>query len=263
MIDGYYDRNKQILYSSRLVWPCYLSSSTLARLVVFALRPTGDDGHTWKILPDSRIHIPIIVWIIFFLSHSLALVLGYFYCRTSAADGRRYPAVGPAVLPYCCCRPHPPPAKPATGLRARGISQLSKRRRVFLPSSCICVKKKKICPLFFFCLLFSPFRSVFQFKNVCGGGGGYGCRMYASRPRYGFSEALVEGHVRRPAVCGWRRARKRRSVGGRTPPPPLMPPVPSGGHSVRRRLQLTDGDNILSRTKPANLPPVGGCRAGG
>lgn len=155
MIDSYYDRNKQILYSSRLVWPCYLSSSTLARLVVFALRPTGDDGRTWKILPDSRIHIPIIVWIFFFLSHSLALVLGYFYCRTSAADGRRYPAVGPAVLPYCCCRPHPPPAKPATGLHARGISQLSKRRRVFSAFVYLCKKKKKNLSAFFFLLFFS------------------------------------------------------------------------------------------------------------
>lgn len=101
-----------------------------------------------------------------------------------------------------------------------------------------------------------------------------------TRPCHKFEEVLVEGrtpagrrdggsgHGRsdrqpavdtpKPAVCGRRRARQsalpfacRQSVGRA---PPSLLPIPSGGHSVagarvRCRLQLTDEDNVLFRTK--------------
>lgn len=221
------------------------------RRAVFASRPTT--GARELFCTDAWTRYRLNFFSPGFFSHTIAF--GYFDCGTCAADGCRYPAVGPAVLPYCCCCPHSLPSEPATGLCARVISQLSKRR---LHVVCLLVFVYqhiflRVDLIFVRLSLFLLFIRYLRFK-ICDCGG---CRLHASRPCDGFSGG-PRGRPFTPA------GRLRLTARAQTLPVRGRPDAVAAaaaaarsvwrsqrrrGARVCRRLQLTDRDNILSRTK--------------
>lgn len=116
-----------------------------------------------------------------------------------AADGRRHPAVGPAVLPYCCRRRRrPPPLTPGN------------RFRTTVGTPHTAVKTYSVFGCFFFHL------DLFLVKK--GGGGhaaeGHAARQPAGRPA-GESTVATRGPVVRPTDTDAPAGRLRRAQ----PPP--------------------------------------------
>lgn len=119
----------------------YLRAFSIESVVFFF----GKHTHTWKtVYPLTVRGRTIAIEFVGFLFSEISLLrLGLFNdCfimrqrAAAAADGRRHPAVGPAVLPFCCVTPTVVASTVCAGnrfrRRSRHTTQLSKRRRVYV-----------------------------------------------------------------------------------------------------------------------------------